>query len=85
MGRLIPAGTGMEYYRNVRVDADPTMHEARPEVEDTQSYLDQLTGLNARPSVPVPDVEPEEEPEEEEDDSEITAEADAFIGEFDEE
>ena len=67
MGRLIPAGTGMEYYRNVRIDVDPTMHEARPEVEDTQSYLDQLTGISPRPALPVPDVEVEEEPELEED------------------
>jgi hypothetical protein len=57
----------MEYYRNVRIDVDPTMHEARPEVEDTQSYLDQLTGISPRPALPVPDVEVEEEPELEED------------------
>ena len=31
MGRLIPAGTGMEYYRNVRVDRD----DARDGSEDT--------------------------------------------------
>src|SRR5262249_5935513 len=34
MGRLIPAGTGLEFYRNVRVLPDPTMHEAR--VEETE-------------------------------------------------
>jgi DNA-directed RNA polymerase subunit beta' len=27
MGRLIPAGTGMEFYRNVRVDRDETMDQ----------------------------------------------------------
>jgi DNA-directed RNA polymerase subunit beta' len=27
MGRLIPAGTGMKYYRNVKVDHDPTMNQ----------------------------------------------------------
>ncbi|HVE58742.1 MAG TPA: hypothetical protein VNB22_18050, partial [Pyrinomonadaceae bacterium] len=27
MGRLIPAGTGMKYYRNVKVDYDPTMNQ----------------------------------------------------------
>jgi DNA-directed RNA polymerase subunit beta' len=27
MGRLIPAGTGMKYYRNVEVDYDPTMNK----------------------------------------------------------
>lgn len=83
MGRLIPAGTGMEYYRNVRIENDPTMHEARPEVEDTQSYLDQLTGLGARASLPVPDIEPEEEIEEEEEETEVDEEA--LLGELDEE
>ncbi|MCB1023863.1 MAG: DNA-directed RNA polymerase subunit beta', partial [Acidobacteria bacterium] len=27
MGRLIPAGTGMRYYRNVKVDDDPTINQ----------------------------------------------------------
>jgi DNA-directed RNA polymerase subunit beta' len=27
MGRLIPAGTGMKYYRNVEVEYDPTMNK----------------------------------------------------------
>jgi RNA polymerase Rpb1, domain 5 len=27
MGRLIPAGTGMKYYRNVKIDFDPTMNQ----------------------------------------------------------
>ena len=31
MGRLIPAGTGMEYYRNVDVDRDETIGEAERE------------------------------------------------------
>src|SRR5437016_3336338 len=29
MGRLIPAGTGMEYYRNVEIDRDETIDQAR--------------------------------------------------------
>ena len=29
MGRLIPAGTGMEYYRNVEVERDETIDQAR--------------------------------------------------------
>ena len=29
MGRLIPAGTGMEYYRNVDVERDETIDQAR--------------------------------------------------------
>jgi DNA-directed RNA polymerase subunit beta' len=28
MGRLIPAGTGMEYYRNIRLEPDQTVEEA---------------------------------------------------------
>jgi DNA-directed RNA polymerase subunit beta' len=31
MGRLIPAGTGMEFYRNVRVDRDETIDQASRE------------------------------------------------------
>ncbi|MEP7272653.1 MAG: DNA-directed RNA polymerase subunit beta', partial [Acidobacteriota bacterium] len=84
MGRLIPAGTGLEYYRNVRVDNDPTMHEARPEVEDTQSYLDQLTGLGTRASLPVAEIEPEEELEEEEEEQ-VEVDEDALLTELDEE
>lgn len=34
MGRLIPAGTGMKYYRNVQVDYDPTMDIREPEEMD---------------------------------------------------
>ena len=29
MGRLIPAGTGMEYYRNVEIARDESMDQAR--------------------------------------------------------
>jgi DNA-directed RNA polymerase subunit beta' len=31
MGRLIPAGTGMEYYRNVKIDRDETVDQAAME------------------------------------------------------
>ena len=27
MGRLIPAGTGMEYYRNIKLEPDQTVEE----------------------------------------------------------
>ena len=27
MGRLIPAGTGMEYYRNIKLEPDKTAEE----------------------------------------------------------
>lgn len=49
MGRLIPAGTGMEYYRNFKVASDPTMHEAQAEEEDdTPIYLEAMAAINAR-------------------------------------
>ena len=34
MGRLIPAGTGMEYYRNVEIDRDESIGEAEREAMD---------------------------------------------------
>ena len=34
MGRLIPAGTGMRYYRNIKVDNDPTIEIKVPEEFD---------------------------------------------------
>ncbi|HEX7177011.1 MAG TPA: DNA-directed RNA polymerase subunit beta', partial [Pyrinomonadaceae bacterium] len=49
MGRLIPAGTGMEYYRNVRVDRDPTVDQAREEPS-----IDIADLLPAPPEVPTP-------------------------------
>jgi DNA-directed RNA polymerase subunit beta' len=34
MGRLIPAGTGMRYYRNIKIDHDPTIEIKVPEEFD---------------------------------------------------
>jgi len=48
MGRLIPAGTGMEYYRNVDVDRDETIGEA--ERED----LEELTEILGGTEIPQP-------------------------------
>jgi DNA-directed RNA polymerase subunit beta' len=40
MGRLIPAGTGMEYYRNVDIERDETIGEAqREEAEEFPEIL----------------------------------------------
>ncbi len=40
MGRLIPAGTGMKYYRNVKVDDDPTARSRNePEFDDEFTNL----------------------------------------------
>ncbi|QYO66399.1 DNA-directed RNA polymerase subunit beta' [Leptolyngbya sp. 7M] len=41
MGRLIPAGTGMKYYRNVKVDRDPTENR---KVEDEFDELANIRG-----------------------------------------
>ncbi len=37
MGRLIPAGTGMEFYRGVRLHGDPGLYGAPAEVETAQA------------------------------------------------
>jgi DNA-directed RNA polymerase subunit beta' len=39
MGRLIPAGTGMEYYRNVDIERDETIGEAEREEEEFPEVL----------------------------------------------
>src|SRR5437588_5203032 len=39
MGRLIPAGTGMEYYRNVEIDRDETIDQAEREEEEFPEIL----------------------------------------------
>ncbi len=59
MGRLIPAGTGMEYYRNVEVERDETIDQARErELED---FPDIVGGhditLPSRPTVVAGAVE----------------------------
>ena len=51
MGRLIPAGTGMEFYRNVKVDRDPTIEQAREE-QAIESLSDLLGGQE--PTLPAP-------------------------------
>ena len=43
MGRLIPAGTGMEFYRNVTVDRDETAEHA--------AHIDR--GLDDLPEIPT--------------------------------
>jgi DNA-directed RNA polymerase subunit beta' len=46
MGRLIPAGTGMEYYRNVDVERDETVGESEREEE----FPEILGGVEIPPS-----------------------------------
>ncbi|MEZ5427553.1 MAG: DNA-directed RNA polymerase subunit beta' [Pyrinomonadaceae bacterium] len=67
MGRLIPAGTGMKYYRNVKVEFDPTINQKAE--EEYEEYTALTEGLNLPSPSNVPGVETEndvEEPEEEE-------------------
>ncbi|HYJ88352.1 MAG TPA: DNA-directed RNA polymerase subunit beta', partial [Pyrinomonadaceae bacterium] len=50
MGRLIPAGTGMEYYRNVDIDRDESMDQAR------ERDLDEFPDIVGGHDVPAPPV-----------------------------
>lgn len=45
MGRLIPAGTGMEFYRNVKVDRDESMDQAGRE-RDLEDFPEITGGLD---------------------------------------
>lgn len=49
MGRLIPAGTGMEFYRNVRVDRDETVDQASRD-RDLEDFPEIVGGVD----VPTP-------------------------------
>ena len=54
MGRLIPAGTGMEFYRNVKVDRDTTLDQQREEAPPVMDSLsDILAGVEAPPMARV--------------------------------
>lgn len=58
MGRLIPAGTGMKYYRNVQIEKDPTMDQKPTDEYDDDYPL--ITGGIERPaSMDIPGVESE--------------------------
>ncbi|NNE66770.1 MAG: DNA-directed RNA polymerase subunit beta' [Pyrinomonadaceae bacterium] len=48
MGRLIPAGTGMKYYRNIKVDDDPTIN-LRPPQE-----MDEFSIRGGKPGADIP-------------------------------
>lgn len=58
MGRLIPAGTGMKFYRNVEIDDDPTVNR-KEERED--EFIPIITGGMDLPeaSMDVPGIESE--------------------------
>ncbi len=52
MGRLIPAGTGMEFYRNVKVERDQSVDQAA----DLDNGVDDLPEVAAVAEVPPPPV-----------------------------
>ncbi|MFL6253467.1 MAG: DNA-directed RNA polymerase subunit beta', partial [Pyrinomonadaceae bacterium] len=52
MGRLIPAGTGMDFYRNVKVERDTTAEAAREE-QQMESLSDLLGGVEPPAIVPA--------------------------------
>ena len=58
MGRLIPAGTGMKYYRNVKVDYDPTVNQKQEEEYDEFPLT--TGGLDLPPIADVPGVDTDE-------------------------
>jgi DNA-directed RNA polymerase subunit beta' len=93
MGRLIPAGTGMDYYRSVKIEPDETESGSREdEIEDTQSYLEAMSamvGLRQPTAVPDPvqdsdEEEMVEEPEEVVEEPEMAYEMESAFGEEDE-
>ncbi|MFL6336510.1 MAG: DNA-directed RNA polymerase subunit beta', partial [Pyrinomonadaceae bacterium] len=52
MGRLIPAGTGMDFYRNVKVERDTTAEREREE-QQLESLSDLLGGVEPPAIVPA--------------------------------
>ncbi|MDT4965988.1 MAG: DNA-directed polymerase subunit beta, partial [Acidobacteriota bacterium] len=52
MGRLIPAGTGMEYYRNVKIERDETLDQSARD-RDLDDFPEIVGGLD----VPAPPAE----------------------------
>jgi DNA-directed RNA polymerase subunit beta' len=57
MGRLIPAGTGMKYYRNVKIAEDATVN--RKEEDEFDELADIRGGIDL-PVFAIPGVEPED-------------------------
>ena len=60
MGRLIPAGTGMKYYRNVKIAPDAT--ENRKQEDEFDEMGDYIRGgIELTPALPLPDVDDTDE------------------------
>jgi DNA-directed RNA polymerase subunit beta' len=67
MGRLIPAGTGMEYYRRVKIAGEDIVEE-EPAVEPEIAMLDSIPGYEEETRLQygggLPEVAPDEPPSE---------------------
>ena len=56
MGRLIPAGTGMKYYRNVKVAYDPTENRKQEdEFDEMNDYI--RGGIDLPAPEPLPEID----------------------------
>jgi DNA-directed RNA polymerase subunit beta' len=85
MGRLIPAGTGMDYYRRIKISHDPTMKDRQAEeMDDTQSYIEQMVAATTARAVPAPESDFDEEGFDEPLDEGAYGEAVMAKGDFDE-
>ncbi len=58
MGRLIPAGTGMKYYRNVKVAFDPS--ENQKQADEFDEMADIRGGIEFPVPMDVPGIEPDD-------------------------
>ncbi len=76
MGRLIPAGTGMKYYRNVKIDFDPTVNQK--EEEELDEFPLAVGGFTLPPIADVPGIEAEDFDEEVEDLTDFESEEEVF-------
>jgi len=85
MGRLIPAGTGMDYYRRIKISHDPTMKDRQAEeMDDTQSYIEQMVAATTARAVPAPESDFDEEGFDEQLDDGVYVDAVMAKGDFDE-
>jgi DNA-directed RNA polymerase subunit beta' len=85
MGRLIPAGTGMDYYRRVKISHDPTMKDRQAEeMDDTQSYIEQMVAATTARAVPATESDFYDESFEEPLDEGVFSDAVIPKGDFDE-
>lgn len=61
MGRLIPAGTGMKFYRNIEIADDPTIRRKEEEEASYEDYSAMVGSLNIPSLMPAADDEAAEE------------------------